>query len=695
MPHSCGWHIDMFVPENLHSVAFDQITTHASPNIMLFRRTDYFLLIGVLLPILAYCAWTKWAVVSAITPLSGFALMDFLRQQIGYFGLIMLWSVFILGASQWLWLPRAFVLAVAGYLAFADLIDSATIFNTGALSPYYINHYAAKAVGLISASTSTFARLNFIALPLLMLASATLIGLRWYFRSCDYRRTQHYAFASILLLAWVFVPPLAGATDRNLARPSYIYHLETFIERNLFNNTHLVSANKASDAQARAGSHETRAQESQEKPNLVVIVLESVSAQATSLYNPHHTGLTPYLESLAAQGWMAKQAYTVVPHTSKALTAINCGKQPNPRFPIYASLFGSPAPCLADILNERGYTTAYFQSPVSTFENRAALVKQLGFETFFRGENMDTTGYQLANYFGYEDNIMLQPSKDWLKQQTGPFFAFYLTGTTHHPYWVPTDFETHTWDASDKEHNDYLNAVHYLDQFVENLLKTYKEAGFYENTVFAIIGDHGESFGLLHPRMQHNVNLYQEVMQIPMLIHAPGKKLPIKQTELVSQTDFMPSILDLLGVDATKLEAAEQIDGRSVFSGHFSRSHALSYCWYENWCSAAADGRYKYIQNYDERPEELYDLRNDPAETTNIASQHPQLVEVMRAKTNQDLILQQWDAWLSAKDPDFQQRRDDTIGPVTRLLKLPEDDPRHMLRMEAEPAENTQTKNGS
>ena len=47
---------------------------------------------------------------------------------------------------------------------------------------------------------------------------------------------------------------------------------------------------------------------------------------------------------------------------------------------------------------------------------------------------MNTDGFQKANYFGYEDDVMLKPSRRWLQQHAGkPFFATYKTLTPHHP----------------------------------------------------------------------------------------------------------------------------------------------------------------------------------------------------------------------------------------------------------------------
>lgn len=351
--------------------------------------------------------------------------------------------------------------------------------------------------------------------------------------------------------------------------------------------------------------------------------------------------------------------------------AINCGQQPYPRHPIFESTYGLDAPCLPQLLKQQGFRTAFFQSPTEHFENRRELVKKLGFDEFFPGDDMNRDGFQLANYFGYEDNIMLPPSENWLRQQKAPFFAFYLTGTTHHPYWVPERYGFREFVKNDPERNRYLNAVHYLDQFTRNLIAQYKQAGQYENTVFVIVGDHGESLGE-HSRMQHNASLYQEVMQVPLLIHAPGLNLR-GTTGLASQLDILPSALQLLG-----FQWQGNLEGMALAGTGQQRETAVAGCWYDNWCLARTDGRHKYIYNFNQKAEELYDLQQDPQERTNIAAEHPAQVKQWRDQLldrHQQQLLR-WHGYLAKQNDDYWDNRGETLGTPGKLLQLAQDDPR-------------------
>jgi len=54
---------------------------------------------------------------------------------------------------------------------------------------------------------------------------------------------------------------------------------------------------------------------------------------------------------------------------------------------------------------------------VQTFERRPEVVENMGYKEFYPVETMDKEGFQKANYFGYEDDIMLEPSRKWLEEK--------------------------------------------------------------------------------------------------------------------------------------------------------------------------------------------------------------------------------------------------------------------------------------
>ena len=285
------------------------------------------------------------------------------------------------------------------------------------------------------------------------------------------------------------------------------------------------------------------------KRNVVMVFLESTRAQSTTPYNKD-LKTTPFLDKLSKNSLISERAYAVVPHTSKALTATNCGVAP----PIDTENTESdpnaiPAQCLPDLLRQQGYNTAFFQSATGEFERRQMLTENFGYKDFFPIESMSKKGFEKANYFGYEDNIMLEPSRKWLQTNSDkPFLATYLTVTPHHDYVVPKRYGKKKF-VKDKELNDYLNTLRYEDFFLKNLLDQYKALGLYEDTIFVILGDHGEGFGE-HGLRQHDNTIYNEGTHIPLIIHDPKRFEDGHRVEApVNELDVLPTVTDLLGYE--------------------------------------------------------------------------------------------------------------------------------------------------
>lgn len=353
--------------------------------------------------------------------------------------------------------------------------------------------------------------------------------------------------------------------------------------------------------------------------NLVFLLLESTRASSVTPYNPA-LKTTPFLAELAKKSTLAEHAYVVVPHSSKALVAILCGIEPSFHMPITEAFPDHiPGRCLAELLGDQGYRSVFFQSATQDFEHRSQLVKNFGFDDFRPGDEMDSTGFSQANYFGYEDDIMLKPSRKWLeKHKDKPFFATYFTLTSHHPYLAPERYGRHNF-AKDDLLNRYLNTVHYIDRFVENIFDQYKELGIYEDTIFVIVGDHGEGFGE-HGRYQHDNVIYQEGVHVPLLIFDPQHPKRQDVAYNVNHLDLLPSAVKRLGFSIQDAD----YPGSALVDVDRQRPMRMN-CWYERRCMAQILGDQKYIYHFGSQPDEFFDLRDDPDELNNLAKTHDDL----------------------------------------------------------------------
>lgn len=345
--------------------------------------------------------------------------------------------------------------------------------------------------------------------------------------------------------------------------------------------------------------------------NLVMITLES--QRATSTLPPTSQPVTPFLDALAASSLTPSRGYSILPHTSKALVALHCGVAPPPDHANTEAEAGSmPMPCLAELLRDHGYKTAFLQSATEHFERRRATVDNLGFDFFRSVDSMPKAGFGKANYFGYEDDIMLGPARDWLASTGGaPFMLSLLTVTGHHDYVLeghePIDF------VEDPLLNSYLNVIHYQDAFVGRVIDMFKELGLYQDTVFVVTGDHGEGFGE-HRVFQHDNTIYDEGIRIPLLVHDPlraGEHLG----EPANQLTVLPTAVDAIGFDLV----SEHGYRPSLYSGQ-PQGLLVATCLARGRCTAIIDGDRKLIHHFGDRRDEVFDLAVDPFELNDLAS---------------------------------------------------------------------------
>jgi hypothetical protein len=290
--------------------------------------------------------------------------------------------------------------------------------------------------------------------------------------------------------------------------------------------------------------------------NVVIVVLEGVQYDCTSLAleqggiapqkGPGIGGLTPHLAALARQGVSFTNARSVVTHTTKALFALLTGRFPSASQDISETVpMKQPYASLPTILKRGlGFRTAFFQSATGTFESRPGLVHNLGFDKFFTREDLRDPN-QFVGYLGADEFAMLDPIGEWIQSENAPFLAVVLCSVTHDPYEVPAWFGEQTGGQEER----YLRTIAYTDRFLAALDTQLASLGLAEETIFCVVGDHGEAFAE-HHMMGHERIAYDEVLRIAMCLRAPCLVEPGTRIGApVSSVDLTPTILGLLGFE--------------------------------------------------------------------------------------------------------------------------------------------------
>jgi arylsulfatase A-like enzyme/Flp pilus assembly protein TadD len=355
--------------------------------------------------------------------------------------------------------------------------------------------------------------------------------------------------------------------------------------------------------------------------NVLLITIDTLRADRLGVYgNSSH--LTPALDRIAGNGVRFDAAYTPVPMTLPAHASILTGLEPfshgirnNTAFRLGAT------PTLATMLKRAGYRTGAFVGAVvlsATFGlNRDFDVYDDHFGQIGKREDFRVSERRAERVF--------QPAIEWIsRDRTGPWFAWIHLYDPHAPYQAPPEYT--------QGRSPYDAEVAYTDAMIARGLDALRTTGQLDRTIVVAVGDHGEALGE-HGESTHGLFAYEAALRVPMIVSTPGMRPGVVPTP-VATVDLVPTVLRLLG-----LPIPPGLDGRPLLSeadDATSRSRGLYFEALDanltrGWApliGITADG-WKYI---DLPIPELYDLRHDPNELHNLASQDSQRSRVMQSR---------------------------------------------------------------
>lgn len=342
-----------------------------------------------------------------------------------------------------------------------------------------------------------------------------------------------------------------------------------------------------------------------EAPNVLLIVLDTVRADATSL-NGSERDTTPNLAAFAERGArferaIASSSWTLPSHaslfTGRWSWELNVGPD---------RALDDRYPTLAEYLGGKGYATAGFVANSTFCTAEYGLSRGFGHYEDFVLSPLEALR---ASSLGWLLSRRLMPIADrlatatreeashplewrthrktaeeinrnalrWIEKQPGrPFFVFLNYIDAHDPYLVPDGAqrpfsgrpstlaerrELRDWIAEvprerSPEHlqlarDAYDDCLAYLDGQIGALLDDLKRLGRLDNTVVVITSDHGEHFGERErdgfPLAGHRLTVYQPEVHVPLAIVAPGRvEVGTVVAEAVSLRDLPATLIDLL-----------------------------------------------------------------------------------------------------------------------------------------------------
>jgi arylsulfatase B len=245
--------------------------------------------------------------------------------------------------------------------------------------------------------------------------------------------------------------------------------------------------------------------------------------------------------------------------------------------------------------------------------------------------------------------------------QGRPFFAYVAPNAPHNPLHAPQAY-LDRYKAQTPDVATFFAMITHLDERVGQLRTLLDELGVAENTIFIFTTDNGTAYGqrVFNAGMRGNKGSeYEGGHRVPFLLHWPARGLSRQHVDdtLTHAVDVFPTLLEAAGLPPLPHVA---LDGRSFLP---LLDPALDRPWPDRMTiadsqrvrdpvkwknSAVMSQRWRLING-----RELYAIKDDPGQTRDVAADHPEVVEKMRAF---------YETWWSELEPTFAQETEIPLG---------------------------------
>lgn len=291
--------------------------------------------------------------------------------------------------------------------------------------------------------------------------------------------------------------------------------------------------------------------------NLIVYVSDALRADHVGCYGARYVR-TPTIDGLAAGGVRFDQAISAAPWTCPSTTSMISGLYPHHHGHLHWDVELDPAlPTLFSVAAAHGYTTGSF-----VFDEKYLF-----------------NGLPDANVAGTSERV--DGAIEWLRaHRSEPFVLWFHSWATHMPYdilhaerkeWlaakeeIVTGIQSDSASALEAVREAYKGAVERQSEvLLASFLEALDELGLREQTALAFVSDHGETWGERFADKEevkgiyhmHGSALYDESVEVPLVLSAPGRLEPGVVRSQVSVVDLTPTLLDLAGIELDGTDGA-------------------------------------------------------------------------------------------------------------------------------------------
>ena len=437
-----------------------------------------------------------------------------------------------------------------------------------------------------------------------------------------------------------------------------------------------------------------------ERPNIVFILADDLGMGDLGCYGQERLK-TPNIDRLAAEGMRFTSAYSGASVCAPSRCALMTGRHMGHAtirsnwevYPEGQAPLKTGEVTVAMMLKQAGYATGICGKWGLGGPGSGSEPNDKGFDFFF-GYNCQRHAHRyLTNYLYrneqrieieqkpkhrvYSQQLITKESLEFIRRSHDrPFFLF-CAWTVPHGIWridqVPSvaAYADTGWTDAQKV---YAAMVEGLDTDVGRVLETLKQLGIDQKTLVIFASDNGgvggdvaEQFGSCAGMRGHKGELWEGGIHVPLIARWPGQ-VPAGQTCDVPTAfwDFLPTAAqladaqlppDIDGVSIVPAVLGEKMESRPPLYWEQTRGKRLA--------KTVRMGPWKGYQAAAGAPIQLYDLRRDPAETKDVAAEHPETakrIEAIMASSRTDIAIPKRDPRIWNKYREDNKKLDAMLG---------------------------------
>ena len=431
------------------------------------------------------------------------------------------------------------------------------------------------------------------------------------------------------------------------------------------------------------------------KPNVLFIVSDDQGWNDVGYHDPELR--TPYLDRLASEG-VELACHYVQPQCTPTRVALMTGRYPS-RFGHQAThannvpAFPVGTPTLAQLFKAAGYATGMsgkwhmgskpqfgpnhhgfdyshgsLAGAVGMYDHRYRLNLPEYSVTWHRN-------HEFIDEVGHVTDLTAAEAVSWIEQHqdTGPWFFYVPLHAVHTPIvegdpkWIAMNEHIENIDR-----RFFAAALSHMDWAVGQMVKALQETGQRDNTLIVFTSDNGgvhstykggaypppdprlkAGYSSNKPLRGGKMQAYEGGIRVPAFANWPGVLKRSKVTTPMHIVDWMPTIANLLG-DVAVAHLPDQLDGQdqwpTLYDGYAASEQpprtfywiwgaGNARDWKRDW-EAVRHGEWKIVRRHGWEQWQLYNLAEDPNETTDLAPHQPQrlanLIELYEAERDKD-----------------------------------------------------------